>query len=492
MSIRLRLTLVYSSILTLTLIIFGVALYSIQAQDTLDALKGDLVVSSERMADATLRTESAVPPRGEPDREPPPPKPFDEFSSDQAFEALREREIVRVLDAEGNLVASPFGREQDALPLSEDGLAALQSQQDWLETGVVTDENMLIYSRPIVQEEQTIYIVQVARSLTERERTLKSLAATLAGAGLVTIVIAFGAGWALSGLTLRPIHRITQTARAIGDERDFSRRVDHAGPRDEVGELASTFNQMLARLQDAYRKVEYSLEMQRDFVADVSHELRTPLTTLRGNLGLLQRDPPAPPAERADILADMVEESDRLIRLVNELLIMASADAGRSLAREPLEVQPLLEEAIRQAHQLDENRGISLEAMPGLHVLGDQDALKQVLLILLDNALKHSDGAVDVRAQLSDGQAAIHVQDRGHGIPPDQLEHVFDRFYRGEDSSLMPGVGLGLSIAKALVEGMGGTIGIESAIGQGSAVSVRLPAASQSESDLALVRSSHP
>jgi two-component system OmpR family sensor kinase len=477
MSIRLRLTLVYSSILTLTLIIFGIALYSIQYQDTINALKQDLIVSSDRLVEATLRTESPRPSQDLLNPEPPPPKPFHEFSSEQAFQELREREIVRILDKDGNLIASPFGRVEDALPLSEEGLAALQNQQDWWESSLVSGENMLIYSRPIVRDGQIINIVQVARSLTERDRTLNSLAVTLGVAGALTILLAFAAGWTLSGLSLRPIHRITQTAQAIGDERDFSRRVEYSGPTDEVGQLAHTFNQMLTRLQDAYQKLEESLEMQRNFVADVSHELRTPLTTLRGNLGLLQRDPPAPSEERADILADMVDESDHLIRLINDLLLLATADARRSLANERFAIQPLLEEAIRKAKLLDENRKITLKSPPDIEIMGDRDAFKQVMLILLDNALKHSDGAVDVRGDLSAELVEIHIEDHGPGIPSDQLERIFDRFYRGDASASIPGFGLGLPIAKNLVENMGGTIVIESILGQGSVVTLRFPTA---------------
>ena len=237
MSIRLRLTLLYSTILTLTLIVFGVGLYSIQAQETLSSLKRDLALGSERLVDAALKADSPAPPQASGPPEPPPPRPFDEFTSEQVFQDLREREIVRILDTEGNLVASPFGREEDALPLSQDGLTALQSQQEWWEDALVSDEHILIYNRPVVQNGETVLIVQVARSLTERDRTLQSLATTLAGAGLLTILIAFAVGWTLSGLSLRSIHRITQTAQAIGDERDFSRRVSYSGPQDEVGQL---------------------------------------------------------------------------------------------------------------------------------------------------------------------------------------------------------------------------------------------------------------
>ena len=284
------------------------------------------------------------------------------------------------------------------------------------------------------------------------------------------ILAAIGVGWVLSGLSLRPIDHITQTAQTIGEERDFSRRVDYVGPQDEVGRLANTFNQMLSGLQDAYQKVEHALQMQRDFVADVSHELRTPLTTLRGNLGLLNHKPPAPPEEQADILTDMVDESDRLIRLVNDLLLLARADAGHSLAQEPLKIQPIISETIRQIHLIDSGQQINLDISSDTEITGDRDAFKQVMLILLDNAIKHSDGDIDVQVHLVDRGVEICVRDYGEGITPDVLPHVFDRFYRGEDQVIVPGFGLGLPIAKALVEGMGGEISIESELGKGSVV----------------------
>lgn len=473
MSIRLRFTLLYTFILALTLAIFGFALYALQSRETLRSLIQDLSLGANRLAEASLRADSPPDfPKPE-DLPPPQPIPFDEFSTDQAFQSFPEREIGRILDPNGNLVSSPFGRQEDALPLSAKGLQAVQNQQDWYETATVSGEELLIYSRPVIVNGEVVYIVQAARSLTERNRTLHFLATTLVIASAIVTLIAFGIGWVLSGITLRPIHRITQTAQTIGDERDFTRRVDYTGPPDEVGQLASTFNSMLSRLQDAFQKVEHSLQMQRDFVADVSHELRTPLTTLRGNLGLLRRDPPMPPEEQTDILSDMVDESDRLIRLVNDLLMLARADAGRNLAKEPVDVSALLEETCRQARQLDSRRGISLDAAPGLTVRGDRDAVKQVLLIALDNALKHSSGDVNVSAAQKGSQVEIRVQDFGEGISPEKLEHVFDRFYRGEEASTIPGFGLGLSIAKTLVDGMGGEIVMESELGEGSTVIVR-------------------
>jgi two-component system OmpR family sensor kinase len=479
MSIRLRFTLLYSAILAATLLIFGVVLYSILAQSTLEALKKDLIHSSAGLADSLTR--SAGDPNKAlsqpPDGSRPPPKPFENFSGDPSFQSLPEREIVRVLDATGGLVASPLGRSEDALPLSAEGLKALQAGQEWWESQNVQEQPMLVYNRPVESGGKLAYILQVARPLSERNQSLQSLGRTLIIASIVILLAAFGIGWAFSGITLRPIQRLTQTARSIGEERDFSRRVDYRGPPDEVGQLANTFNAMLSRLQEAYQRVEGSLEMQRTFVADVSHELRTPLTTLRGNLGLLRRTPPVPAEEQADILNDMVEESDRLIRLVNDLLTLARADAGRSLAIQPVEVLPVLEETCRQVEQLDPERHIDLAVPAGLRVMGDRDAFKQVALIALDNALKHSPGEISVSARGVGLQVEIRVQDCGEGIPPEKLEHIFDRFYRGDEAAAMPGSGLGLAIARSLVVSQNGTVSMESEVGKGSVLILSFPAA---------------
>lgn len=479
MSIRLRFTLLFSTILALTLTVFSLALYSIQSQSTLDALKKDIEQSSNTLGTSVLEAllnylPSSAQVSGSNTH---PPLSFMLFSSEGQLLDIPEREIVRILDSKGNLLASPYGRVEDVLPLSKDGLAALQNKQNWWQTATSQGQNVLIYNRPVVVNGKVVYILQVARSLTEREISLKTLSTTLIFADLVTLLVAVGIGWIFSGVTLRPIHRITQTAKVIGEEQDFDRRVEHKGPQDEVGQLANTFNAMLARLQDSYQRVAHSLEMQRNFVADVSHELRTPLTTLRGNLELLRRTPPISEPDRADIMNDMVDESDRLIRLVNELLLLARADAGRNLAHEPIIVRPVLEEVCRQVQQIDPARSITLEASSELALLGDRDALKQVLLILLDNALKHTAGAIEVSAARLGDLVELRVQDHGEGIPPDKLAHVFDRFFRGNGANSETGLGLGLSIARSLVEAQSGSIRIESEMGKGSVVVFSLPAA---------------
>jgi signal transduction histidine kinase len=320
-------------------------------------------------------------------------------------------------------------------------------------------------------------MVQIARALTDQEQSLRTLRGLLVGGSIIVTVVAFGAGWLLAGTALRPIDRITQTAATIGDERDFGRRVHHSGPVDEIGRLATTINAMLEELQSAYRQVEQALLAQRRFVADASHELRTPLTTVRGNLGLLQRDPPISEDDRVAVLDDMAGETDRLIRLVNDLLVLARADAGRALPSEPIALRPIIEESCRTARMLEPGRDIEYQELPEVTVDGNRDAIKQILLILLDNAIKFTprDASISIVVEPSGEQVALHIRDTGPGIEPAILPHIFERFVRGTASRTGSGAGLGLAIARTLAEMQHGRLTVESELGQGSTFSLWLP-----------------
>ena len=460
MSIRLRLTLLYSAILMLTLLAFGGLLYVRQYQDTLDIEKQFLIGMGDRLAGAR-----PVPPDRAPSE---PPADF------------AERYLIR-RSPDGQEILAAQAPDNTILPLSNDALHAAQAGETWMEITSTEEERILVYTVPVMVEGQLTEIVQMGRSLASRDQAISALGGNLLVAGIVVIVVAFGLGWVLAGMSLQPIHRLTQTARAIGTERDFSRRVGHTGPDDEVGRLAKTLNAMLTELQAAYQQVEQTLEMQRRFVADVSHELRTPLTTLNGNVELLSRDPPISAEDRTEALSDMAGESKRLIRLVNDLLALARADARRPLQSEPVAIKPIVEEACRQARLLDPDRMIACDSPPGVAVLGQADAIKQIGLILLDNALKHTDGAITVTSNVLDGYVAVTVQDSGPGIAPELLPHLFERFSRGRASGrdsgtgVDEGTGLGLAIAKALVEAQGGTMTVESRVGEGTVFSMTLP-----------------
>ncbi|MGE5141702.1 MAG: sensor histidine kinase, partial [Rudaea sp.] len=298
---------------------------------------------------------------------------------------------------------------------------------------------------------------------------------------LFAILVAFLIGWLLSGTALSPIHRITQTARDIGMRRDFARRVENRGPNDEIGQLAITFNSMLTELESAYRQVQQALQTQRRFVADASHELRTPLTTIRGNVELLQKEPPIADADKREILGETKDEADRLIRLVNQLLVLARADARRPLRRDPVAIKPLVDDVYRQARLLSPKRRIDYSSQVDATVEGDRDAIKQVLLILVDNALTHTppNAAVSLSTSTDDGHVSVSIHDTGPGIPINFLPHIFERFARGDVSRSGPGAGLGLSIAKELVEAQSGVLTATSEVGAGSTFTMTLPRSAQ-------------
>ena len=459
MSIRLRLTLLYSSILAITLIALSAALY---AWSTSQAHK---LVKEQLYAEARVLTAAK------------------EYRLDRillpASNVTKHGTLIQIRDRSGNVTDHyPFEAEF-TLPLDETSAAAVRHGKESIAPAVVNGEPLLVFSKLIGVPGQPNGVLQIARSLEAQERAAQTLRTSLIVGSIVVIVIAFGMGWMLAGTALRPIKRITQTAQAIGAERNFDRRVEHTGPQDELAQLTTTFNTMLTELQAAYRQVEQALQAQRRFVADASHELRTPLTTIRGNVALLQRDPPINPADRVGALADMADETDRLIRLVNDLLVLARADAGRQLRKEPVPIKPMIEELCRSARRLAPDRRITCDDLPDQAVVGSADAIKQVLLILIDNALKFTprDGLVAIGMRVSREHVAVYVRDTGPGIPPQTLPHIFERFYRGDGSRTGGGAGLGLAIARTLVEAQQGTLAVESVVGHGSTFTMTLPRA---------------
>jgi signal transduction histidine kinase len=458
MSIRLRLTVLYIGILALTLIVFSVGLYVIQSQATLETTKSTLARQAHEIANGLRRFT---------------PRP------DTPLPMTMPGRWTQIRSLDATVLRRTADLGDTMLPLSEAGLRAVQAGTPWVEEALVDDDPLLIYSQAITVPERATEIIQLAAPIAEREQMLNTLRVILIAGDMLVILAAFVIGWILAGAALQPIHRITQTAQAIGAERDFRRRVQHVGPSDEVGQLAAMFNLMLTELESAYRQVERALDAQRRFVADASHELRTPLTTLRGNIELLRYDRPMGTKERADILADTQEEVERLIRLVNQLLVLARVDAGRPLRREPVPLKPLIDDVCRQTKLLAPRRAITTEAMDDVTVLADRDALKQVVLILLDNARVHTPASatISVSVTLADGRVAIKIHDTGPGIAKDLLPHIFERFYRGDASRSGGGTGLGLSIARELIEAQGAIFTVASQVGQGSVFTVTLQAA---------------
>ena len=336
-----------------------------------------------------------------------------------------------------------------------------------------------VLSAPLVdrQTSQVVGTIQAAQSLTATLNTLRTLRLLfLAGLGFGLLTAAVGA-YVLSGRSLHPLSRITNTARRIGRSRDLSERIELPRTGDEVQDLTETFNAMLDRLDDAFTA-------ERRFVSDASHELRTPLTALRGNAEILLRQVEAGSFETGDaieILTDIRDESERMSRLVQNLLTLARADVGWKPELGLVPLDQVAADASRLATRIAGSHPFDLQIRDEVDVIGNSDQLKQLLLILLDNAFNYTpeDSNVSLSVCAVDDMAQIVVKDSGPGIPANQLDRIFDRFYRGDAArdKRAVGAGLGLPIARWIVECHNGKIEASSEIGQGTSITVNLPRA---------------
>lgn len=365
-----------------------------------------------------------------------------------------------------------------------------QAMQEVLERGSsfitfsfenVDNQKLRMVFKPILLDGEIVGILQVARPLAPVYAALSQLRSVLVWGGLAAIIISLGLGWFISGRTLRPIRELTSDAKKIGEERDFQRRVRYQGPMDDLGELAITFNTMLGSLEKAYSRLTESLQAQKRFVADASHELRTPLTSIQGNVDFLIKTGSLHQENslNTEVLADISSETKRLSRLVKDLLTLARADAGFSLEMVEIELLPLLEESTRQARHLVKGQDFvaELKEARGLVIKADGDYLKQMLLIFFDNAFKYTPAGKKVIFKVSviDNEVVLIFQDEGPGIPETELPHLFERFFRVQNSRTGEGAGLGLAIAKWIIDQHQGRITVESAKGQGSVFSIYLP-----------------
>ena len=346
-----------------------------------------------------------------------------------------------------------------------------------------------------------VYIIQTARSEQDIEQSLASLSRVLWGGGMLVILFAVLGGWLISFGLLARVRRITRAASDISTSRRIHRRVADTTwlGRDELSQLAETFNVMLDNLE------QLSHARQR-FVADASHELRAPITSIRCNLDLLAAASDLAPEDAQAALADARAEADRMGRLVNDLLTLARADAAREAAdlhsddatilparNGTVDLDSLLLEVFRQYRPSREHNGIASDEQPRLllhhiipaQVTGDADQLKQALVALVDNALKYTppDGTVSLALTTDNNQVIVEVKDTGIGISLEDLPHIFERFYRADRarSRDQGGSGLGLSIAQSILQEHQGKIDVVSTQGKGSTFTIRLPLKSINE-----------
>ncbi|HKI21895.1 MAG TPA: ATP-binding protein [Gaiellaceae bacterium] len=293
--------------------------------------------------------------------------------------------------------------------------------------------------------------VLVGASLADRDEALSELLTQLLIVGPIALLLTSLLGYWLAGAALRPVEAMRSEAAAISGS-EPGRRLPEGQAKDEISSLAATLNEMLRRLERA-------IERERSFVADASHELRTPLALLQTELELALRKPRTGP-ELEEMVRSASTETERLVRLAEDLLVLAQADDGRlPLRREPVRADALLN-AVREAFRTRaEAAGRSIEAENAHAVLLDADRLRleQALGNLVDNALRYGTGVIRLEAVERDGAVDLHVHDEGPGLPPDFLPHAFERFSRGDPARTSGGAGLGLALASSIAEAHGGS-----------------------------------
>jgi len=330
------------------------------------------------------------------------------------------------------------------------------------------DKTGRVYTVPVTDNNNPVAFVQVALSIKSVQETLERLLTILLIATPLLVLAAAASGYFLATRALRPVDAMTNMARRISAE-DLSARLNLATD-DELGRLASTFDEMLNRLEDSFRR-------ERQFTADASHELRTPLTAILAILNVT-RQRRRKPVEYEQALDDLTEETERLRGLTESLLTLARADLNPAVPSETINLSTLLEDVSESLRPLAEARGLELtyKTAEDLTVWGERDGLIRLFINLLDNAIKYTEhGSVSVSACRDGDQAHIEVSDTGIGISPEHLPHIFERFYRVEQSRSQRGTGLGLSLAKQIVQAHEGSMEVKSEPGKGTTITLWLP-----------------
>jgi two-component system sensor histidine kinase MprB len=316
-------------------------------------------------------------------------------------------------------------------------------------------------------------VLQLAQSLTEVDSLLRRLRLILVLLVVGGIALAALLGAIVAGAAVKPLRALSRATEHVALTRDLSRRVEQPGS-DEVGQLAANFNAMLDALAQSMSALDASVHAQRQLVADASHELRTPVTSLRTNIEILQaQGAEMTRSDQQEMLAEVVEQTEELTLLMNDLIELARGEEPHT-STEEVRLDLLVEEVLDRTHRHSPGTPVERELEPTL-IACVPDRLERAVANLIDNAVKHSPPLSPVSVELHAGE--LTVRDHGGGIAPEDLPHVFDRFYRGAEARGRPGSGLGLAIVRQVAGQLGGGIAAEPAPGGGTVMRLSLPSA---------------
>ena len=459
MPIRWRLTLWFSLILCITIILSGLIIHNLLQRSLSNEVDDNLRVYSAKVHGTLDPIQIPEPPDYDVIHSSLPP--VNEFASPGVY--------VQIVDRDGNVVVKSANLGEQELPL--DLTLAERGISGEVAIGTITtgdNSRVRVIVSPLFLQSESL-LLEVGQSLKHLDATMSQVRWAILAGVLVTLVLAGISGGIIVRRALAPVKRITITARNIESGSDLNRRVSYSGPKDEIGQLAMTFDHMIERLHKVF-------ESQKHFIADASHDLRGPLTIFRGNIDLQKRN--LGEEERLKSLEEMGIETDRMEEIVSDLLLLAEVESGYIEKQEAVSLKRILIEVMEREKRLSGNHKIVIGLQEDMWVDGDSNRLIRMLINLLDNAIKHTSegGTITLSLSRDDSWAKLEVADTGVGIAPEHLPHIFDRFYRIDKarSHATGGTGLGLAIVKGIVELHGGTVSVVSELGQGSTFTVWL------------------
>ncbi len=469
-SVRARLTLWYVSVLALVLIVFSVGVYALLSRALHARVDADLSAVVDITTNSlTNDLEEGQSVRGS--------------AESTVAELFNPGQAIAIFDEQRNLLAENTAGEKFHAHLPD--MNSIPDGEVYLYT-VAEDEDADDYHRVAVRRvsilpSATTYLILVNQPLEIIEDELELLRDILYYTVPVALLMAGLGGWFLARKSLAPVVSMADRAREIGAF-NLDRQLPVINPRDELGKLATTFNELLARLNTSFAQ-------QRQFMADASHELRTPLSVMHTAAGVTLKQSHRTEDEYREAVGMMNEQTRRLTRIVNDMFIIARADAGRyPLRKQSLYLNDLVEEVARAGNMLAAERNVTIEVANSSEAAfyGDEDLLRQMILNVVDNAIKHSPANSVVRLNLTRQSQAylITVTDCGTGIPPEAQPRIFERFYRVDKARTHSdgssgGAGLGLAIARWIAQSHDGSLELAYSDHNGTAFVIKLPTASR-------------
>ena len=462
-SIRSRLTAWYVTLLAIILILFSVLLNYFLAKRLHESVDNSLTVSATVVAtSATMRLGNS-------------PLP----GLNQLFEQFMNQgnlnKFYRIYDGSGNVGSRSKNISASQFPLSQGAYAdALEGKNSYETFTVGGQQPIRVITMPILLEGKLINLVQVGTSLEAVQETLRNLKIFLFTAVPSVLILAALFARFMARRALKPISRIIDTAREIGQGQELSKRIPVLKIKDELGQLALTFNEMMNRLENSFAQM-------RQFSSDASHELRTPLTVLKGQNELIlskQRKP----EEYQEVISSNLEEINYMSKVLEDLFVLSKSDENQvNLDYKPVDLRALVEEVCKHAEILAEEKNIKIiiAFLEPIEIKGDEVRLRQMVWNVLQNGIKYTQqgGELKISLQNEGDFALLTIQDTGIGIPEEDLPLIFNRFYRVDKARTRDegGSGLGLSICRQIAEAHKGKIEVESKLGIGTRFKIRLP-----------------